>query len=114
MIDPAGAAEVELISNSDPDVAAIFDKVKDHVQANLLRIRIYYDSKSVQSIVESPQYPQSSIVSNIGGVISLYLGISLVSIFELVDYIAHLIYYGFRKKKAWHETRQQKAWTLSN
>jgi len=40
---------------------------------------------NVKSIVQSPTYPPDSLVSNVGGALSLYLGIAIIMAFELVE-----------------------------
>lgn len=64
-------------------------KIRKCVQDTLMRVKIFYESKSVQEVIEKPKYEFSSIMSDIGGAISVYLGISLVSLFELVDIFIH-------------------------
>ena len=49
-------------------------------------------------IVEDyPKYTVASILSNVGGAIGLFLGLSIVSIFEFLELIGMCIYKGMRK-----------------
>ncbi len=77
----------------------IFERIQSNVQGTMLKLRVYYETKSIEDIVESKKYNFSSMVSAIGGAISLYLGASVVAVFELADVIIHYIVYmtGSRK-----------------
>ena len=99
-VDTDTAVQFEIDSDNDGAIAAILENLENHIKENMLKIKVYFDTKTVKSIDEFPQYPTSNIISSIGGVISLYLGISLVSFFELVDLLIHCIYHAI-KKKAW-------------
>ena len=52
------------------------------------------------SIVEEPKYNLSSFLVELGGALSLFLGSSLVSVFEYVEFIVRIImmfvYNGFQ------------------
>lgn len=76
----------------------VFTEVKTHVQTTMMKVRIFYETKSVEDIGESKKYNFSSIVSALGGAISLYLGVSMVSIFEIFDVMIHGIVYSTGKK----------------
>ena len=43
------------------------------------------------SIVEEPKYNLSSFLVELGGALSLFLGSSLVSVFEYVEFIVRII-----------------------
>ena len=48
-------------------------------------------------VEDSPKYTLASILSNVGGAIGLFLGLSIVSIFEFLELIGMCIYKGMRK-----------------
>ena len=68
----------------DSDDAAA-DKMS--LAENLLQVQIYFTSLNVQVITESAVYDwnDSSMVAAIGGALSLYLGISISMIFEVIE-----------------------------
>lgn len=64
---------------------AELDTVRSFVQRNFLSISVYFETKRVEKIVESEKYPTSGLMSSLGGAISLYLGMSLLAVFELTE-----------------------------
>jgi hypothetical protein len=60
-------------------------EAKAKVQQDYARVDVYFQTLNVKSIVQTPTYPGSSLVSNIGGALSLYLGIAIIMAFELVE-----------------------------
>jgi hypothetical protein len=57
----------------------------DYVAKNLVELHIYLESNSIQQIIEEPDYEFSQLLSDLGGVIGLYLGMAVVSALELVE-----------------------------
>ena len=55
------------------------------------QVRIYYNSLEVTEIKDSPRYTLGSFVNELGGCLSLFLGISMVMVFELIELIARMI-----------------------
>ena len=50
-----------------------------------LQVRIYYGSFEVTKIKETPQFTSQTILSEFGGTLSLWLGICLAGVLELVE-----------------------------
>jgi hypothetical protein len=50
-----------------------------------VRVNIFYDSLSYVETTESPQMDLISLLASIGGNLSLFLGVSVLSLFELVE-----------------------------
>jgi hypothetical protein len=63
----------------------------DDLEQDLLRINIYFDSLSYLEISESESVSLIMLISDIGGTLGLFLGMSLLSIIETVDIIFKLI-----------------------
>jgi len=65
---------------------------------NLLKINVYYDSMSLKTIKETASYPGgilgSAFLSGLGGVLSLFLGISFAMLFEVFELLLDLILNG--------------------
>ena len=53
---------------------------------------IYFGSLDVTSIVESPEFENGALLNSLGGALSLFLGVSLVMIFEVVEVNVRLGY----------------------
>ena len=57
------------------------------VANNLLQINIYFTTLNIHTIQESITYEWNTIIYALGGAMSLYLGISLVMIFEVFEWL---------------------------
>ena len=96
VIDPAQALEVELGKGTEDDLE-IWDKVKEYVQENYLQINVFFEEKSVERIEEKPKTDFPQFLSNLGGAVSLYLGVSLVAIFEVLEVLVRCLMGGFKR-----------------
>ena len=52
---------------------------------NLMQLNIYFDSLSEELISSDILYTPTTLLSGIGGALSLYLGISIAMVFEIVE-----------------------------
>ena len=52
----------------------------------------------VETINEYPEYTFMSFLSSIGGDLSLYIGITILSFVEIAEYLARLFLSGLSKK----------------
>ena len=59
--------------------------IQDYIQQNLLKVDVYLKSIESRTVVESPTYEFNSMLYALGGAISLFLGISLSMIFEVLE-----------------------------
>ncbi len=57
----------------------------DRAKESVVRINIFYDSLSYTLSTESPKMDVVSLLSNIGGNLGLFLGVSLISLCELIE-----------------------------
>ncbi len=60
---------------------------------------MFFTSLTYENIVETPAMTVGELLSNLGGALSLYLGISFVAAFEIVELIVRLIVAPFYTKK---------------
>ena len=63
---------------------------------SVLRVYIFYDPLSYTQLTEFPNMTRFSLLSSIGGTLSLFLGVSVLSLFEIVEVLIEL--YLTRKK----------------
>ena len=59
--------------------------MQDYIQQNLLKVDVYLKSMETRTVVESPTYEFNSMLYALCGSISLFLGISLSMIFEVLE-----------------------------
>lgn len=72
----------------------------DLVQSYLIKVNIFYDSLSYTVVTESPSITVVSLLSNIGGILSLFLGVSILSVVELMEILIEIFSLScFKKKK---------------
>lgn len=73
---------------------ASFDDVKKRV----LELKIYYSKLSYLSLTESPKTSIIDLFSNIGGTLGLYVGVSLLSLVEIVEILVEVLVHTFNLK----------------
>jgi hypothetical protein len=52
-----------------------------------------------ETIYESPQFTTSSLLSNLGGDLSLYIGVTVLSFVELAEFVVRLCFEMVGKRK---------------
>ena len=57
---------------------------------SLFEVNIFFETKSVEMVTESPKVSGTDLLSNIGGAFSLYLGISLIALFETFEVVIRM------------------------
>ena len=74
---------------------------------SVVKLNIYYDSLSYTETIEAPQMDIISLLASIGGNLSLFLGLSVFSLFELIEVLLMIVYFKFykRDKKIWNGGR---------
>ena len=56
-------------------------------------MNIYYKSLGIQLIIESPEYTLSTLLSALGGALSIFQGLTLLIIFEAVSILTGVFLY---------------------
>ena len=62
----------------------------EELRNNLLAINVYYGKLNYKSFQESAKTEIVDLVSNIGGTIGLFLGVSFLSFIEIIDLFFHM------------------------
>nr|XP_045622532.1 degenerin unc-8-like [Procambarus clarkii] len=68
-------------------------------ETGTVRIHLYLDSLSYQSIQESPSLSWDTLVSNFGGNLGLFIGMSLVTIAEILEFLVDLVLLGVESRQ---------------
>ncbi|KAK3869267.1 hypothetical protein Pcinc_025414 [Petrolisthes cinctipes] len=79
------------------------DDLCSKADQSTVRIHIYLDTLSYEKIVESPAYTWDTLISNFGGSLGLFLGMSIVTMVELMEFLADLMLWYF----LWKSNRNQ-------
>ncbi|KAJ4451592.1 hypothetical protein ANN_03061 [Periplaneta americana] len=69
-------------------------KEKLKIQNNLVKIDVYFEKLRVKSIEQSPTYKVQTFIGSLGGALSLYLGITLLMLIEVVEALFRLFHSG--------------------
>lgn len=64
---------------------ALMKSSSEHVRKNLVHIHVFYETFNVDVVEETADYSLTSLFSDVGGITGLYLGMSIVTVFELLE-----------------------------
>jgi hypothetical protein len=67
------------------------------VKRNLVELNVYVQTNSITCIVESQDYELIQMLSDLGGVLGLYLGMCLMSAMEMLEMVCLLLYIAWRR-----------------
>ncbi|CAG0893502.1 unnamed protein product [Darwinula stevensoni] len=89
-----------------------FAAVKEQLKKDMLKVEVFFRSLNLQVIQEQPKYDLNGLVSNLGGVFGIYLGMCVVMLIEVVEFIVVLIIDIIRHffGKDSRESELEKAW----
>ena len=65
---------------------------------NGIKLNVYFPQLKYTEVSETPKVGVISLISNIGGTLGLFLGISLLSFVEIVEILIEILFILFRKK----------------
>ena len=69
------------------------DLTYDSLKKNLVQISVYYGDLGYQQFDEMEKMSISDLISNIGGTLGLFLGMSFLSFMEIIDVLLQIIFY---------------------
>jgi len=61
-------------------------KPKDYLADNTLFLEIYYSTLQYVEIISEPAYSEMALLSDIGGALSLLLGSTLLTVYEVLEF----------------------------
>lgn len=64
----------------------VYERMEKYLREQYLKVQIFYSSMGALKTVELPKYNLESFLVKLGGAFSLYLGICVVSLFEIVEF----------------------------
>ena len=77
------------------------------VKDSFYRVNIYFRQSSVEQNSQVPNFSFADLCSSIGGILGLWMGVSVMTIIEIVSYIIKSIYCSAAKKTNVKETKVQ-------
>ena len=60
-------------------------EIRTELQQDYVKADVYYQSLNVQIIRQTPKYTDEGFFAGLGGALSLYLGMAIIMIFELLE-----------------------------
>ena len=60
-----------------------------YMQRNFVHMRIYYDSLDYTITEQKPKLSYQSVLSDIGGLLGIFLGASFMTMIEIIEYMCH-------------------------
>jgi hypothetical protein len=73
----------------------------DLISNNFLQVNVLFDEEWPTMMTDQPAMTSEILASNLGGVLSLWLGVTIMAVFEFLELIYRLVLnnYSERKKK---------------
>lgn len=69
------------------------------VTKSVVRFNVFYDSLSLLEVSEKPNFTFVDLISSMGGTFGLFLGISVLSVLELVEFVFEVILVTWNRRK---------------
>ena len=69
------------------------------IRSGLTKVNLYYDELSYIEITEAPAMNQVALMAAIGGFMGMFLGMSFMTLVELVDIVFRVVYKQIGLKK---------------
>ncbi|XP_013390239.1 acid-sensing ion channel 4-like [Lingula anatina] len=79
--------------------ATITGKSPEYVRSNYVILKVYYSDLSYQETIQSASYPFLTLLADIGGALGLVLGMTMMTLVEVVDFCFQLCWLQFYKRK---------------
>ncbi|XP_022255435.1 degenerin-like protein asic-1 [Limulus polyphemus] len=76
----------------------------DEFNSNFAGLHVYIPNRSYRETIEVEQYSWETLMANIGGNLGLFMGISLITIVDCVEFLWEMILY-FSKTKNQQKTK---------
>lgn len=67
-------------------------QTQDSMKDNLIKLYVFYNSFDYKVIEEIPDYPLGSLLADIGGLLGLFLGASILTVIEMFEFIFKVLY----------------------
>ncbi|XP_066300720.1 uncharacterized protein [Branchiostoma lanceolatum] len=71
----------------------------DSIRKNLVRLHLYYQDLNYQEIMDIPSFTIEALLSSIGGLLGLYIGLSLITLCEFCNLIVGMVKVLFKGRK---------------
>ena len=93
-IQPAFIANNNNKNDDDDDEISL--ELYDLITRSIVRFNVFYDSLSLLEVNEKPNFTIVDLISSMGGTFGLFLGISILSLLELVEFVYEVAFESIR------------------
>ncbi|XP_072180573.1 epithelial sodium channel subunit alpha-like [Diadema setosum] len=106
----SGMAEKKWLKRIEEEELFLYNRLRDkskkaeniltglpETRANVARLVVYYEQLNYESIQERPVYTPETLLGGLGGLMGLYIGISVITLAEIAVFCAEIIRYFIRK-----------------
>ena len=72
----------------------------EDILKNMINLKVYFSTMQFIKVKQVPDYTLDELISNFGGQLGLFLGASLLTMGEFIDFICRLCYYKCKAMRA--------------
>uniref|UniRef100_A0A3B4B2A7 Acid sensing ion channel subunit family member 4 n=1 Tax=Periophthalmus magnuspinnatus TaxID=409849 RepID=A0A3B4B2A7_9GOBI len=69
-----------------------YDKTEDYIRDNFLVLDIFFEALNYETIEQKKAYDVAGLLGDIGGQMGLFIGASILTVLEILDYIYEVLY----------------------
>ncbi|XP_070570703.1 low-density lipoprotein receptor-related protein 2-like [Ptychodera flava] len=69
----------------------------EDAQKNLVRLELYFEELNYETVEETPAYILENLIGDIGGSLGLYIGLSLITVAEFIEFLCDLFRFFFAR-----------------
>ncbi|XP_035700287.1 uncharacterized protein LOC118432774 [Branchiostoma floridae] len=71
----------------------------DELRQNLARVHVYFRDLNYELINENPTYTEETLLSGLGGLLGLYVGLSVITVFEFINLVVDVVKVACKKER---------------
>ena len=75
------------------------NKSQKEIMSNFIKVTLYYQSRSVTVTSQIKVYSAPNVLSQVGGLMGLYMGLSVISLFEICSLLFSILHVLLSKGK---------------
>ncbi|XP_078580927.1 uncharacterized protein LOC144864593 [Branchiostoma floridae x Branchiostoma japonicum] len=72
---------------------------EDKLRENLARVHVYFRDLNYELINENPTYTEETLLSGLGGLLGLYVGLSVITVFEFINLVVDVVKVACNKER---------------
>ncbi|XP_066300459.1 amiloride-sensitive sodium channel subunit gamma-like [Branchiostoma lanceolatum] len=69
------------------------------LRKNLARVHVYFRDLNYELITENPTYTEEALLSGLGGLLGLYVGLSVITVFEFINLVVDVVKVACNKER---------------